>query len=196
MQSRQQGKAEPSLTPRCDPWYVSTLTPTQDLTLKVPLLQKRWISQQILLPASLFIQYRVLMAFNSPPSLFLAFSAKPSKPAAPSVCHSSSFPPLSPATATTIPQRHQSTNNPASATWTGFNQRICWGFYHVRHLINNFTPLRKGGGKKRCYPSFCTGNKFYFGGEQNNNKIIHKIKSFAGMKGLRDLQECICERGD
>lgn len=55
-------------TPRSPPGRPdsSTAMLTEDLPLKVPLLPKRCISEQILPPASLFIQFRVLMPFSSP----------------------------------------------------------------------------------------------------------------------------------
>lgn len=96
--------------------------------LRVSLPQKCCISKQFLLPASLFIQYQALMPFNNPLpflDISLNYTAKLSKPPAQHMLFLIFF---------SSPPNHShyhsskgpSTNNSASATCTGFNQRFCW----------------------------------------------------------------------
>lgn len=159
-------------------------------------------------PASISIQYQALMPFNNPLpflDILLNRTAKLSEPAAqrmlfliffssrPNRCHYH-------------PSKGPSTNNSASATWAGFNQRICWVSTAWDTSLTTSHPYERGGKKIKkkvvlsisaslslmLVPSvlrqgLLSRDNSDLGGEQNNNKIKKKKKKgIAGLKGLRD----------
>lgn len=107
------------------------------------------------------------------------------------------------------PSKGPSTNNSASATWTGFNQRICWVSTTWDTSLTTSHPYE---GKKVVlsmsaslslmlvpgvlHHSPLSEQVLFWWGTKQQQDLKKKKKSIAGLKGLRDRQERILQKGD